>query len=208
MEPVVAFSETAFIEDLREGNDRAWEDFFRRHDALIQSVTSWSKWHFDPVVRDDIAQKIRAELPRSIGQFKGDSSLEYFVKQISIRRCIDEVRRQVRNKGRFVSTTVEEEDGESRELQLEAGPDFDPVQVILKTERARSLRRVLEELDETCRAAIRQFYLEDLSYKEMAEANGITVNTVGSRLSKCLNKLRGMLAEKSESREDISPEFD
>jgi RNA polymerase sigma factor (sigma-70 family) len=48
-------------------------------------------------------------------------------------------------------------------------------------------------MDEQSRTCLLQFYVEGLSYKDMAERQGVTVNTVGSRLSRCLDKLKEAL---------------
>ena len=62
------------------------------------------------------------------------------------------------------------------------------MQQIERSERARMARALIEDLDETCREAVSAFYLEEMSYKDMSERFGIAVNTVGSRLAKCLEE--------------------
>jgi RNA polymerase sigma-70 factor (ECF subfamily) len=185
------------LEALKEGDSSAWEAFFKEHDHIILSVVAWSKWHFAVHIREEIAQQIRVELTRAVPGFRGESSLTQFVKKIGIRRCIDQVRRETRARNFLVPDTVRTEDGEFRHLDFEAGEEFDPRESVQKTERAAALRELLEDLDPACKTAIRQFYMEEKTYKEIAELNGITVNTVGSRLSKCLEKLRFLMKEAS-----------
>jgi RNA polymerase sigma factor (sigma-70 family) len=60
------------------------------------------------------------------------------------------------------------------------------------------VRQALAQLDEASQACLRQFYVEGLSYKDMAAQQSVAVNTVGSRLSRCLDRLRDVL-ERSES---------
>ncbi len=189
------------IDALKEGDSAAWGDFFREHDHVILSVVSWSKWHFAHHIREELAQQIRVELTRAIPRFRGESSLTQFVKKICIRRCIDQVRRETRTRGVLVPDAVRGEDGEYRTLDFEASEEFDPHVCIAKSERAAALRQLLERLDPSCKTAIGQFYMQEKSYKEIAELNGITVNTVGSRLSKCLEKLRTLMKE-NESMEE------
>ena len=195
METSETTQEIPDLEALKEGNSDAWEDFFKEHDHVILSVVAWSKWHFAAHIREEIAQQIRVELTRAVPGFRGESSLTQFVKKIGIRRCIDQVRREARARTYLVPDTVRGEDGEYRHLDFEAGEEFDPRRSVQKTERAAALRELLKELDPSCKIAIRQFYLEEKSYKEIAGINGITVNTVGSRLSKCLEKLRSLMKE-------------
>ena len=187
---------TEELESLKTGDSRAWDVFFNQHDSLIRSVVAWTKWRFQAHTCDDIAQQVRVDLTRAIPTFRGESSLANFVKRICVRRCIDQVRREVRHRGLFASDTFVGDDEETKQIEFPAGPEFDPVHVILRAEQAKALASLIDQLDELCRTAIRQFYVEDLSYVEIAQRNGITVNTVGSRLSKCLNKLRGLFKKK------------
>ncbi len=55
------------------------------------------------------------------------------------------------------------------------------------------VRRVLESVGEECRQMIRAYFLEDLSYAEIAAARGLPVGTVKSRLFRCLKKAQALL---------------
>lgn len=189
------------VETLQSGDEAAWVAFFDEFDPLVRGVVTWSKWHFKTHVRQELAQDIRAELTCVIGNFRGDSSIEYFIKRVCINRCIDRVRRQVREREVFVSLTTTTGEGEDREMEIAAGADFDPVQAVARFERASALKEQLDTLDETCRTAIQYFYMDGLPYKEIAEKLKVTVNTVGSRLAKCLDKLRGLLGQNDVLRE-------
>ena len=96
-------SKSDTLQGLLNGDPAAWEDFFRQYHPLITSVVSWSKWRFDIHTRNDIAQQIRMELPRAIAGYTGQSNLDYFIKRICIHRCVDEVRRQFKERQRVVS---------------------------------------------------------------------------------------------------------
>lgn len=182
-----------FLQSLCRGDDDAWGDFFARFDAQIRKIVCWPKWHFDAHARDDVVQNIKAGLVKSIPSLREESRLTPFVRRISVNRCIDEIRRRVRDNERLRPLGRWTTDGDWEESEISSGEEFDPVQAVIRMERAAALRRVLGEVDETCRTAIRQFYVDGLSYREMSEQQGVTVNTVGSRLARCLEKLRALL---------------
>ncbi len=173
-------------------SDREWADFLREQDPLIRSVCAWSRWHFSPHAAEDVAQTVRVALPASLPRFQGDAPVAQFIKRIAMHACIDRVRREVRERQHVTSLTSAGADGEEHTLDPPAGEEFDPRREILADERAAHLRGLVDALDATCRDAIRMFYLEDIPYTTMSERLGIAVNTVGSRLAKCRDKLLGL----------------
>jgi len=181
---------TVSIEDLSRGDERAWTAFFADYEPLIRSVIGWSKWRFKPQDQDDLLQEVRTALPKSVSRFRGESRLDYFVKRVCINVCVSRIRRLTRERSLFTSLVVTDADGEYREMDVPAGEAFDPVRTVLQREAAQSVRQMMTELDATCQTAIRLFYVDELSYAEIAGRLGIAVNTVGSRLAKCLEKLR------------------
>jgi len=185
--------ESLDVAALKRGDEVEWGKFFVEHDRLIKSVVAWPKWRLDKFTQEDVAQIIRKELVKSISNFRGDSKLSYFVKRICIHRIIDEIRKQVRKNQVISSSTTQVHDGEVFEISAVAGEEFDPVLQVVAFERANALRASLEEMEEICSSAIREFYFEGLTYKQIADRHGISINTVGSRLSKCLDRLRKQL---------------
>jgi RNA polymerase sigma-70 factor (ECF subfamily) len=60
---------------------------------------------------------------------------------------------------------------------------------------ASTVMSALQSVDEVFRAPLTLFYLEELSYQEIAETIGVPIGTVMSRLSRGKAQLRGALAQ-------------
>ncbi|MDD4103112.1 MAG: sigma-70 family RNA polymerase sigma factor [Kiritimatiellae bacterium] len=178
------------IKDLRTGSEQAWKDFFAFFDSMIQSIAAWPKWNFEVHTREDVVQNIRISIVQSIGRLNSEQALQQFVKKICIHRCIDMLRGKMRDQARLLPITLFNEEGEQEDIDLPDGPESDPVYILRQAERAAELRAALGHLEQACRDGLRQFYFEGLSYKAMAASQGVSINTVGSRLSRCLEKLR------------------
>ena len=181
------------MERLRDLDREAWQDFLHEADPLILSVVSWSKWHFDYETREDLQQIIRTELMSSIGRIESPSRLPGFVRRVCVHRCIDEVRRQSRERNVRASFYQSNEEGNWEATVFEADEKFDPVRAVILRDEAEQLRDRLTRLEDHCQSTIRRFYAEGLSYKEIAAGDGVSTNTVGSRLARCLEKLREMM---------------
>ena len=192
------------LQSLLNGDPEAWEDFFRQYHSLITSVVSWSKWRFDLHTRNDIAQQIRMELPRAIASYSKQSSLDYFIKRICIHRCVDEVRRQFKERQRVVSIDSENKPHPN----LMAGVEYDPIRQIILAERASALKQLMNSMEPACHSVIKPFYMENFSYKALSQRLGVSVNTVGSRLARCLEKLRQQIENDGVAMEYFSPDFD
>lgn len=183
----------AFLSALQSGDRTAWQKLFSDFGGLIRSIVSWSKWRFDSHVQEDVVQNISSDIVKSVSNLRNPSGLIAFIKRICVRRCIDEIRQQIKHRTFHVPLTIQDRNGHWAEADIKANDQFDPVRAVIMTERVEALRRVLEELGEKCQTSIRQFYEQDLSYKEMAVRQKISINTVGSRLAKCLEKLRALI---------------
>jgi len=75
-------------------------------------------------------------------------------------------------------------------------PPDETVDVVRKME-AQDVMLCLQDVDEVFRAPLTLFYLEDLSYQEIAETLLVPVGTVMSRLSRGKSQLRARLNERA-----------
>lgn len=84
-------------------------------------------------------------------------------------------------------------------LPVEQAEPADVSADLVSTMDANVVMAALQEVDETFRAPLTLFYLEELSYQEIANALGVPIGTVMSRLSRGKAQLRARLAAKEVS---------
>lgn len=197
-------SDQAIIDAVHDDNSIGWELLFTKYDPMIRSITRWPKWHFPQDEQEDVYQNIHMHLLSAVPTFRQQSSLSWFIKKIAIRQCINEIRRQKRWRTVITPLAKQTTDGQWNEMEFANANDSSPYDKAVQHERLQHLQSALQQLQKTCRESINMFYLQQLSYKEMSSKLGISINTVGSRLSKCLDKLhqafrRNITTERNDS---------
>lgn len=125
---------------------------------------------------NDYFQECIVQLWRSYQTFRGDSKVTTWVYRVCLNVCLSQLRKKKKNVF-----------GTDREL-----PDIYEESDEEKEERLEMLYRAIKLLKESDRAII-LLYLEEKSYKEMAEILGITVTNVGAKVNRVKNQLKRMI---------------
>ena len=87
----------------------------------------------------------------------------------------------------------------------EADPPAPAVDLVAALD-AETVVAALQEVDEVFRAPLTLFYLEELSYQEIAAALDVPIGTVMSRLSRGKTQLRAVLARRGQgARDNVVP---
>ncbi len=126
---------------------------------------------------DDAFQDVFVVVHRKLAEFEGRSSLNSWLFAI-VARVSKDYRRSHRRKGALVAGAPGTVDAEA----VAADPAKNPAERAELTERVNLLFEILEELDEAKRSLLVLAELEEMTAPEMADALGIPLNTVYSRL--------------------------
>ncbi len=100
-----------------------------------------------------------------------------------------------RKESRFPQADLE---GETAELPAEGGSIADAID-------GATVVAALEKIDEVYRAPLTLFYLQEFSYREIADVLGVPAGTVMSRLSRGKAMLRKMLIQECDGPRKIVP---
>lgn len=191
----ISYTDEQILQALKTKGREGIDLFCRQFDPMIRAITEWSRWNFSEEERLDVRQEIYVQLQTALPKFKQKCSLRWFVKKIAVHQCVNEIRRQVRWRTVMSPCVQKDRDGDWCEIEFQNGHTLDPHQEVLKMERLQALSSALAQLQTNCKKSITLFYVRNLSYREIAERLGVSVNTVGSRLSKCLDKLQHRLRQ-------------
>jgi RNA polymerase sigma-70 factor (ECF subfamily) len=137
-------------------------------------------YHFfnDRSRAEEIAQDVFLQLYRSLGTIATPSHLTHWLRQVTARRCID----QLRHSRLLRPVPLESIEVESNDRA--ADPLLD-----------RKLRRMIAELPDMQRVIVTLRYQEDLDPSEICSIVDLPVNTVKSHLHRALQTLRRKLGE-------------
>jgi len=128
---------------------------------------------------EDVLQEALFGVLRGLGSFRGESSVLHFARRVATKRAIEVCRRQ-----RTTARKLEH----ARQLELPGPPT--PREMIVANRQRHHLRELLEELPGAQAEALAMRAVLGHSLEEIAEATGVPVNTVRSRLRLAKEALR------------------
>jgi RNA polymerase sigma-70 factor (ECF subfamily) len=174
------------VQRARRGDDTAFADLMRRHDAALRRLA----FHLldDRDAMDDVLQEVYVKAHRALPGFRSDATLRTWLHRVAYNACMDELRRR---RGRIHAPLTE---------ALERpDPAADPVEAL--GERS-ALAAALAALPPGERAAVLLVDAAGFDYAAAAEVLGVPAGTVASRLSRARGALRRALETTPDREED------
>src|SRR5262249_13123363 len=158
----------------------------RRFEAQIMphldAVNNFAQWLArDRDLADDIVQDAMLRAFRAFERIRNEDAKPWLMQ--IVRNCH---RTAIAQKKRRGHVPLPEEDGAS--TMATEGPD--PEAVALGADESRRLEAAIAALPEEFREALILREMEELSYREIADAIGIPIGTVMSRLARAQAMLR------------------
>jgi RNA polymerase sigma-70 factor (ECF subfamily) len=194
-------SDEVLIAQYRITGDRAlFETLIRRYEREIYSYLR--RYIGNAELAEDAFQGTFLQVHLKCHQFDSDRRFRPWLYAIATNQAIDVQRRNKRH--RMVSLDRSsagdrDERGNSWSEKL-VGDAPDPVAAAADGENCRWVNESVQSLGESMQQVIQLVYYQGLKYREAAEALGIPVGTVKSRLHAAVQRL-GLLWE--ESRQEI-----
>ena len=145
--------------------------------ALARVVASYER---DRALRDELLQEVLMAIVVALPRLTQPDKLKPFVFRIAHNRSLSHITRRIRER-------AHEETGNEADA-----PTPSHEQALIKAERGARLLEAIRQLSLQYRQVM-TLILEDMSYEEVAETLGITVDNVGVRVNRAKKRLKERL---------------
>ena len=157
----------------KKEDEKEFITMIRQNERIIYKVASFYADTNQPI--SDLYQEVVLNLWKAYPSFRGESKLSTWIYRIALNTCVTFFRR-TKNNPTYVDITMDI-------------PDIQD-----NSDDIKELYRLINRLGKIERALV-LLYLDEKSYKEIAEITGLTVTNVATKLSRIKDKLKQMSAE-------------
>ncbi len=199
--------EQAWVAQAQQGDDEAFTRLVETYQTPVFNLCY--RMLGEPESAEDAAQETFLRAYQHLSRYDQKRPFATWILSIAAHYCIDRLRRR---KFTMFSMDAEDEDGNTFEYPDVDAPNPEAESIMGQTQER--VHELLQDLDETDRAAIIMRYWYDYSEKEIAESLRLTVSAVKSRLHRARKELAGLwqdqeddLLAEMERRHHESPAF-
>ena len=190
-------TEADLLARCRRGEAEAWDELFERHYAAAGRFIFQLGHDFTREDTEEICQEVFLSVIRNLDSFHGESQFQTWLFRIAANRARDYRERQhaAKRGGGQVPLSLQAEDLENGLVIDPPGNAPAPDATLMNAEHAALVHKAVSQLGEPCQEIIQLRYFADLSYDEISRALKLNPKTVSSRLSKCLDRLEGIVQQ-------------
>ena len=183
-------SDQVLLEMYQQGNREAVSQLLERHTRRVRDYVRMLVKDND--VADDLTQEVLIKVVKVLdeGRYTDKGRFLPWVLRIAHNRVLDYFRAQKQVKAVNESSAGFDILG-SKDLAV---PSIE--EDIIDEQRAEEVRALIEKLPEEQREVVKMRYYDGLSFKEIAEHTGVSINTALGRMRYALINLRQMIKEK------------
>jgi RNA polymerase sigma-70 factor (ECF subfamily) len=178
----VQLSDNQIFAAIREGDERVFEQVFRKHYA---SLCAYGRGIVhDPDDAEEIVQMVFVNVWEKRTEIEITQSLKSYLYRAVHNHCLNRLKHQkVREEHQQYAVYYQDASYESVS------------QAVYKNELEAQLAKAIELLPEQCRVIFKLSRFEELRYQEIADQLGLSIKTVENQIGKALKILRTELAD-------------
>lgn len=182
--------DVALVERAKAGDTSAFEQLVRQYDRQIYRTALHITQNREDA--EDITQDVFFKAFQKLDQFQGNSKFSTWLVRIAVNESLMRLRRRKTSKTVSMDQDVETEEGAIPRDFAEWRPN--PEQIFSQSELGEILRKTIAGLPPGFRTVFTLRDIENLSTEETAEALGLSVPAVKSRLLRARLQLRERLS--------------
>jgi len=182
--------DSILVKNYMNGDEKAFETLvFRHKNKLFRYILLKVK---DQLLAEDIFQETFIKVIHTIkmGSYNEDGKFLPWVMRIAHNLMIDHFRKA--NKVRFISESSSKNDGFTI-FNLLSQEDLNVHEQMALDELKTQMVRLIEHLPESQREILKQRLFQDLSFKEIADLEDISINTALGRMRYALINIRKLI---------------
>jgi RNA polymerase sigma-70 factor (ECF subfamily) len=184
-------AESRALEAAQRGDTAAFNELVLIYQTSVYNVALRTLGHSEDAA--DATQETFIAAYRAIREFRG-GSFKAWLLRIAVNTCYDLLRRRQRRPSTSLDVIVDESGDQTEFADRRVGPE----RSALASETVSVVEQGLATLPDDQRIIVVLCDVQGLSYEEAAEAEGVALGTVKSRLSRARSRLRQFLVERGE----------
>jgi RNA polymerase sigma-70 factor (ECF subfamily) len=191
-----ADNEVALVDRLQVGSEEAFETLIELYQAPVYNLAY--RILSDHAEACDAVQETFLKIYKGISHFRGESGLKTWIYKIALSECLNRQRWWKRWR-HYVTASLDEpacfgQDPGAKKIEVaDTGPNPEVSCAAHETEQV--IQKALRALPLDFRMVVVLRDVEGLSYEEIAEALGLSLGTVKSRLWRGRLELKAQLRE-------------
>ena len=184
-------SDQTLLEQYQQGNREAISQLLERHTRRLRDYVRMMVKDDD--VAEDLVQEVLIRVVRVIdeGRYTDKGRFLPWLLRIAHNRVLDYFRAQKQVK------TISESSAGFDILGSKSFAEPSIEDQMISEQCAEEIRALVEELPEEQREVVRMRYYEGLSFKEIAEHTGVSINTALGRMRYALINMRQIIKKKN-----------
>ena len=187
-------NDQTLVQAAQRGDMGAFEELVARHrDKLYARAFSMMRNEEEAI---DLSQEAWVKGWQRLNQFQGESSFGTWMTRITINLCLDQLRKQKRQRSESIEAMDEESGGVERQMPVVT---VNPTAGLERAELRQRIDKALSQLSYEHRTVIVLHEFEEMEYKEIAKVMGCSIGTVMSRLFYARRKMAVLLADLKKS---------
>jgi RNA polymerase sigma factor (sigma-70 family) len=183
--------DATLVRRCRDGDAAAWPLLVTRYQRLVYAIVT--RMGLDEHVAADVFQTVFEKLVQHLPGLREPERLQAWIVTTAKREALLQRRLGQRHQS---LTRADESDDEAAAWDV---ADESPIaeEALSELQQLNQLRVAMDRLDERCRHLLLLLFRDEdekLSYEEVARRQGTSVGSIGPTRSRCLDKLRTLVA--------------